>query len=149
MTETNVIGVDVWWDHTTQKFKKKKVNLKKVPLEFRCPNCGKILAGTSDRDSLMNPTSLDLGMNGGVCEKCHFDGFGKYGEYGLIQKAQFAAREEREDKIRREKEKLEKERLPPNSQLFHGPQGQRQLVINGQLTRLVKGVIDIEHEVKT
>jgi len=41
--ETNIVGKDVWWDTTLQKFRKKRLNLDKIPLKFRCPSCGKIV----------------------------------------------------------------------------------------------------------
>jgi hypothetical protein len=48
-TETNRVGVDVWWDNNLQKFRKKRINLEKIPLKYRCPNCGKILANLEER----------------------------------------------------------------------------------------------------
>jgi predicted RNA-binding Zn-ribbon protein involved in translation (DUF1610 family) len=45
------IGLDVFWDHDKQTFRKKRLNLEKIPLKFRCPNCGKILIGINDRDA--------------------------------------------------------------------------------------------------
>ena len=47
--EVRVIGEESWWDHKTQSFRKKRLNLDKVPLKFRCPNCGKIVVKSRDR----------------------------------------------------------------------------------------------------
>jgi hypothetical protein len=49
MSEINRIGKDVWWDHTKRNFVKKRLNLERVPLKFRCSNCGKILLNRQDR----------------------------------------------------------------------------------------------------
>jgi len=50
--EARVIGEESWWDHKTQSFRKKRLNLSKVPLKFRCPNCGKIVVKTRDREPM-------------------------------------------------------------------------------------------------
>jgi len=125
MSETRVVGVDVWWDNKLQKFRKKRLNLKKVPLSCRCPKCGKILepsrtcAGYRD---ITEPTStmIELSLYGGVCYNCYLDGFGKYGERGQALKAEFKA-----DEI---KFKKNNDKTP--------------LWINGKL-RLTKGVIEV------
>jgi len=52
MSETNIIGKDVWWDTELQEFKPKRINLDKVPLKFRCPKCGKIVVKPQDREPL-------------------------------------------------------------------------------------------------
>ena len=41
--ESRIIGQDSWWDTELQKFKQRRFDLAKVPLKFRCPNCGKIV----------------------------------------------------------------------------------------------------------
>ena len=46
------IGVDVWWDHKLQQYRSKKINLDKIPLKYRCPNCGKIVEKPKDREPL-------------------------------------------------------------------------------------------------
>ena len=47
-----IIGVDVWWDHKLQRFRSKKIDLGKVALKHRCPNCGKIVEKPKDREPL-------------------------------------------------------------------------------------------------
>jgi hypothetical protein len=142
MTETRVVGVDVWWDHEAQKFRPKKVDLEKVPLEFRCPNCGKILIGLKDRKKIyiefpwaqgtaeflnwVNSANYEIGYHGGVCRCCHLDGFGAYGIHGRWEKAEIKA----------------------NDEAFKKGREKVQLVFNGHL-RFVKGVIDAEYEMKT
>jgi len=46
------IGVDVWWDHKLQQYRSKKINLDKIPLKYRCPNCGKIVEKSKNREPL-------------------------------------------------------------------------------------------------
>ena len=90
MDEIRVVGKDVWWDHKLKRFRKKRLNLEKVPMKYRCPNCGGILEGTGyydrreDNYPLPFPTEIELRFNGGVCRKCCLDGFGKYGERGKV-----------------------------------------------------------------
>ena len=48
----NIIGKDVWWDTKLQVFRKKRFNLDKVSLKFRCPSCGKIVVKPQDRKPL-------------------------------------------------------------------------------------------------
>lgn len=50
--ETSIIGKDVWWDTKLQGFRKKRLNLEKVPIKFRCPFCGKIVVKPRDREPL-------------------------------------------------------------------------------------------------
>ena len=50
LNETLRIGIGVFWDTTIQKFRKKKLNLKKCPIDYRCPNCGRILTPTNRRE---------------------------------------------------------------------------------------------------
>ena len=45
----NVIGMDVWWDHDKHIFRKKRINLEKIPLIFRCPLCGGVVAPPRER----------------------------------------------------------------------------------------------------
>jgi len=78
----NIIGKDVWWDTKQQKFRKKRLNLTKIPLKFRCPNCGKIVVKPRDRDSMFLGLILQLKLRGGVCDTCFYDGFGEHGEIG-------------------------------------------------------------------
>lgn len=47
--ESRIIGKDSWWDTKLQEFKPRRFDLKKVPLKFRCPNCGKIGVKPEDR----------------------------------------------------------------------------------------------------
>jgi len=82
MSETRIIGKDVWWDHKLQRYKKKRLNLDKVPLKFRCPRCGRIVVKPRDRDSIFLGLTLSLNLRGGVCDTCFYDGFGAYGEIG-------------------------------------------------------------------
>jgi len=49
MGEVQVIGRDVWWDHELRTFRKKRLNLEKAPIKYRCPTCGKILVKPQDR----------------------------------------------------------------------------------------------------
>lgn len=51
--ETNIIGKDVFWDIKLQKFRKKRLNLDKIPMRFRCPSCGKIVVKPRDREPLI------------------------------------------------------------------------------------------------
>ena len=46
---SGIIGQDVWWDTELQEFKPRRFDLAKVPLKFRCPNCGKIGVKPEDR----------------------------------------------------------------------------------------------------
>ena len=48
--EARIIGQEVWWDHSCQEFRKKRLNLTKIPMEFRCPNCGDILTPKNRRN---------------------------------------------------------------------------------------------------
>lgn len=139
MSETRIIGVDVWWDNKLQKFRKKRLNLEKIPISCRCPNCGKILAEKEDRDETtihielpwargsaealhnLKKLRISLNLHGGVCYTCFLDGFGKYGERGQALKAEFKA-----DEI---KFKENKDKIP--------------LWINGKLL-LVKKIIEID-----
>ena len=82
------IGVDVWWDHKLQKFRTKRINLNKCSIDYRCPNCGKILAKPRDRDRRFNFAQVDLNWWGGVCRECWLDGFGKNGGFGTFMKRQ-------------------------------------------------------------
>jgi len=47
--KTQRIGIDVWWDHKLQQYRSKRINLEKVSLEYRCPNCGEIVVKPRDR----------------------------------------------------------------------------------------------------
>ena len=51
-TKTRRIGLDVWWDTALQEYHSKRINLDKIPLKFRCPNCGKIVEKPKDREPL-------------------------------------------------------------------------------------------------
>lgn len=51
--ETNIVGKDVFWDHKLNKFRKKRFNLEKIPMKFRCPSCGKIVVKKRDREPLI------------------------------------------------------------------------------------------------
>lgn len=81
-TETRIIGKDVWWDTKLQKYRKKRLNLDKIPIKFRCHHCGKIVVKPQDRDSIFLDLILQLTLRGGVCNDCFYDGFGEYGEIG-------------------------------------------------------------------
>jgi DNA-directed RNA polymerase subunit RPC12/RpoP len=50
MTEINRVGKDTFWDTEQHKFRKRRFNLEKVPIKFRCPKCGKILVKPKDRE---------------------------------------------------------------------------------------------------
>lgn len=50
---TNIVGENIWWDTKLQEFRQKRINLTKVPLKFRCPNCGKIVVKPGDREALI------------------------------------------------------------------------------------------------
>lgn len=52
-SETHIIGKDVWWDVKLQRFRKKRLNLEKIPMKFRCPSCGKIVVKSRDRRPLI------------------------------------------------------------------------------------------------
>ena len=43
------IGKDVWWDNEKHIFRKKRLNLEKVPLMFRCPLCGGVVVPRRER----------------------------------------------------------------------------------------------------
>ncbi len=47
--ETNTIGKDVWWDHDKHIFRKKRIDLEKIPLIFRCPLCGAVVVPPRER----------------------------------------------------------------------------------------------------
>lgn len=81
---TAVIGRDVWFDHASHCFRPKQLDLTRVPLMFRCPTCGSILARPGHRDEMFNEAKIDLGLYGGVCRDCWMEGFGKYGERGKL-----------------------------------------------------------------
>ena len=99
--ETRIIGKDVWWDHKLQRFRKKRINLTKVPLEYRCPNCGKILVKPDER--YWNDAGFNLGWYGGVCKNCWLDGFGDYGEHGVFMKKQLEKDKEKLTKFKDER----------------------------------------------
>lgn len=97
--DLHIIGEDIWWDTKLQNFRKKRLDLERVPLKFRCPNCGKILVPPDRRretytttekidgewtritkpfpDWMVNPITW-----GGVCRDCYLDGFGRFGDRG-------------------------------------------------------------------
>jgi hypothetical protein len=107
-TQAKRIGVDVWWDHKTQRYRHKKINLNKIPLIYRCPNCGKILVNSEHRrwNYLYETTEFELNWWGGVCYNCYLDGFGKHGAFGAFLKKQL---EKDERKIKTfESERLNK-----------------------------------------
>lgn len=81
-SETKVMGKDVWWDTELQRYRKKRLNLEKVPLKFRCPRCGKIVVKPRDRDSMFLNFILRLKLFGGVCRTCFLDGHGINGAMG-------------------------------------------------------------------
>lgn len=60
----DVIGKDVWWDTELQEFRKKRFNLTKVPLKFRCPSCGKIVVKPRDREPLLIRDKQDRKIKG-------------------------------------------------------------------------------------
>lgn len=47
--EANEVGNDVWWDNEKHIFRKKRLNLEKIPLMFRCPICGMVVAPPQER----------------------------------------------------------------------------------------------------
>lgn len=49
---TSIVGKDVWWDSGKQLFRKKRLDLEKIPLKFRCPNCGKVVVKRRNREPL-------------------------------------------------------------------------------------------------
>lgn len=65
-TTTNQVGKDVWWDTSTQKFRKKRINLDKIPLKYRCPNCGKIMMELEDRKPIITSNFLSLEYSRGM-----------------------------------------------------------------------------------
>jgi hypothetical protein len=107
-SNTQIIGVDVFWDHKLRKFRKKHLNLEQVPMNIRCPFCGEIMVkdryqrdmshrehGIDSKGKHVwvwvteekNPyRELDLLFFGGVCRKCRDEGFGKYGWLTLTHK---------------------------------------------------------------
>ena len=117
------IGVDVWWDHKLHHYRPKKINLMKVPLMYRCPNCGKILVSSERRRWGYRHETSEMICNwwGGVCRDCYLDGFGKHGNFGAFLKAQ----------IEKDEQKVKKN------------QGKIVLWINGEV-RLVENVIEID-----
>ena len=80
--KTQIIGVNVWWDHKLQEYRSKRINLEKASLKFRCPNCGKIIIKLRDRDSMFLGLLLRFSLIGGVCRACYYDGFGTLGTIG-------------------------------------------------------------------
>ena len=58
----SIIGKDVWWNTKLQEFKKKRYNLIKVPLKFRCPSCGKIVVKPEDRKPLRVLDEKDMAI---------------------------------------------------------------------------------------
>lgn len=44
------IGVDVWWDPEKSIYRKKKLDLDKIPIQFRCPCCGAAVVSPRDRN---------------------------------------------------------------------------------------------------
>ena len=104
--ETKIIGKDVWWDTELQRYRKKRFNLEKVPLKFRCPHCGKIVVKPRDRNSMFLGMILQLKLLGGVCQTCFYDGHGINGAMGkhLGDKA----KERREKYKKHESEKIAK-----------------------------------------
>lgn len=57
MVETRIIGQDTWWDHGKREFRKKRLNLEKIPLRFRCPLCGISVVPISERKKNRHETS--------------------------------------------------------------------------------------------
>lgn len=96
--ESHRIGIDIWWDHKLKKYRKKRLDLKKIPSKFRCPNCGNVLGRrTHQRDVRMG--QIELMFMGGVCRKCMMNGFGKSGWLGLIVTKENKEREEQQKKF--------------------------------------------------
>lgn len=78
MDETVRIGIDVFWDTSIQKFRKKKLNLEKCPMDYRCPNCGKILTPVERREE--KPT-----INRYIREESETGELVKYGHVKLMR----------------------------------------------------------------
>lgn len=45
----NVVGKDIWWDPEKQVFRKKRLDLERIPLIFRCPLCGAVVVPPPER----------------------------------------------------------------------------------------------------
>ena len=49
-SESRIIGQETWWNTELQEFKPRRFDLDKIPLKFRCPNCGKVVVKPEDRE---------------------------------------------------------------------------------------------------
>lgn len=102
--------IQLFYDHKQQGWKQKKLNLKKIPMKYRCPSCGKILVKAKNREGYVqryqerDPVTwiwswkervlnreddlferdIELGFYGGVCGKCWLSGLGKYSKTGKL-----------------------------------------------------------------
>lgn len=93
-------SIEMFWDHTTKQWERKRLDLKRIPMKYRCPTCGKIVVEPEDRNpkKYVDPNTGEVKWlpnkyektakgildgifgTGGVCEKCWLDGLGKYGD---------------------------------------------------------------------
>ncbi len=121
--EAKIIGVEIFWDHKLKKFRKKRLDLERCPMKYRCPHCGEILVNRFNRSEghrehgidengkhiwiwVPEETSpyrdLELMFSGGVCRKCMRDGFGRMGWLGLIVKKEDEEREKKQKEFEEE-----------------------------------------------
>ena len=72
MTERVVNAPKQWWDHGLKKYRQKRLNLERIPVNFRCPNCGRILEKDPwSRKRYPNEIPIELWfLSSGVCDLC-------------------------------------------------------------------------------
>lgn len=101
--------IPMFWDHKKQCWSHRKFDLKRIPMKYRCPTCGKIVVKPEDRNPQKfrnydlktceftgfewRPNKFEVtasqlldGMlgTGGVCKDCWHAGLGKYGKTGKL-----------------------------------------------------------------
>ena len=69
----------LWFDRSTKTWRRKRLNLAKIPEKYRCPKCGRILIQSWDDRIIDSRHPIDWGYlkrnmklhESGVCMKCH------------------------------------------------------------------------------